>query len=45
MDLKARIEAVLFVTGKAVDLKEIARILEADEQEVEDAMLSLMYRC
>ncbi len=42
MDLKARIEAVLFVTGKAVDLKEIARILEADEQEVEDAMLSLI---
>lgn len=42
MDLKARIEAVLFVTGKAVDLKEIARILEADEQEVEDAMLALI---
>lgn len=42
MDLKARIEAVLFVTGKAVDLKEIARILETDEQEVEDAMLSLI---
>ena len=42
MDLKARIEAVLFVTGRAVDLKEIALILEADEQEVEDAMLSLI---
>lgn len=42
MDLKARIEAVLFVTGRAVDLKEIAAILEADEQEVEDAMLSLI---
>lgn len=42
MDLKARIEAVLFVTGKAVELKEIAIILEADEQEVEDAMLSLI---
>ena len=42
MDLKARIEAVLFVTGRAVDLKEIATILEADEQEVEDAMLSLI---
>lgn len=42
MDLKAKIEAVLFVTGKAVDLKEIATILEADEQEVEDAMLSLI---
>ena len=42
MDLKSRIEAVLFVTGRAVDLKEIAKILEADEQEVEDAMLSLI---
>lgn len=42
MDLKARIEAVLFVTGKAVQLKEIAEILEADEMEVEDEMLSLI---
>ena len=42
MDLKARIEAVLFVTGRAVELKEIATILEADEQDVEDAMLSLI---
>ena len=42
MDLKARIEAVLFVTGRAVELKEIATILETDEQEVEDAMLSLI---
>ena len=42
MDLKARIEAVLFVTGRAVSLKEIAEILEKDEQEVEDAMLSLI---
>ncbi len=42
MDLKSRIEAVLFVTGKAVDLKEIAKILEVDEQEVEEAMLSLI---
>lgn len=42
MDLKARIEAVLFVTGRAVSLKEIAEILETDEQEVEDAMLSLI---
>ena len=42
MDLKARIEAVLFVTGRAVSLKEIAEILEQDEQEVEDAMLSLI---
>ncbi len=42
MELKSRIEAVLFVTGKSVDLKEIAKILEVDEQEVEDAMLSLI---
>lgn len=42
MDLKSRIEAVLFLTGKAVELSEIAKILEADEQEVEDAMLSLI---
>jgi segregation and condensation protein B len=42
MDLKSRIEAVLFVTGRAVDLKEIAKILDTDEQEVEDAMLSLI---
>ena len=42
MDLKARIEAVLFVTGRAVSIKEIAEILERDEQEVEDAMLSLI---
>lgn len=43
MDLKSRIEAVLFVTGKAVEIKEIAGILEADEQEVEEAMLSLIF--
>ena len=42
MDLKSRIEAVLFVTGKAVSLKEISEILEADESEVEDSMLSLI---
>lgn len=42
MDLKSRIEAVLFLTGRAVELSEIAKILEADELEVEDAMLSLI---
>ena len=42
MELKSRIEAVLFVTGKAVDIKEIASILEADELEVEEAMLELI---
>ena len=42
MDLKSRIEAVLFVTGRAVDLKEIAKILDEDELKIEDAMLSLI---
>ncbi len=42
MDLKSRIEAVLFVTGRAVELSEIAKILETDEQEIEEAMLSLI---
>ncbi len=42
MDLKSRIEAVLFVTGRAVQLDEIAKILDVEEQEVEDAMLSLI---
>lgn len=41
-DLKSRIEAVLFVTAKAVEIKEISEILEADELEVENAMLDLI---
>ncbi len=42
MDLKSRIEAVLFVTGRAVELKEIAEILGAEEPEVEEAILELI---
>jgi segregation and condensation protein B len=42
MDLKSRIEAVLFVTGRAVDIKEISKILEEEEQNVEEAMLELI---
>jgi len=42
MDLKSRIEAVLFVTANAVQIGEIAQILEADEVEVENAMLDLI---
>ena len=42
MDLKSRIEAVLFVTGRAVELKEIAEILNAEETEVEEAILELI---
>jgi segregation and condensation protein B len=41
-DLKSRIEAVLFLTGKAVTLKEIAEILKAEEIEIEDSMLELI---
>ena len=43
MSLKSRIEAVLFVTGKAVTIEEIAKILETDEAETESAMLDLIY--
>ena len=42
MDLKARIEAVLFVTAKALEIKEIAEILAIDEMEAESAMLDLI---
>ncbi len=42
MDLKPRIEAVLFVTANAVQIKEIAEILEADEVDVENSMLDLI---
>ena len=41
-DLKSRIEAVLFLTGKAVTLKEIAEILKSEETEIEDSMLELI---
>ncbi len=43
MELKSRIEAVLFVTGKAVTIEEIAKILETDEEETANAMLDLIY--
>ncbi len=42
MDLKSRIEAVLFVTGRAVDIKEIAKILNVEESQAEEAMLALI---
>lgn len=41
-DLKARIEAVLFVTAKALEIKDIAEILEIDELDAETAMLDLI---
>ena len=41
--LKARIEAVLFTTAKALTISEIAEILEeADVEKVEEAMLELI---
>ncbi len=42
MDLKSRIEAVLFVTGRAVQLNEIAEILQAEEPDIEEAILELI---
>lgn len=40
--LKSRIEAVLFTTGKALQTAEIAEILETDNDSVEEAMLELI---
>ena len=41
--LKAKIEAVLFVTAKAMQPMEIASILEVDEEKIEQALLDLMF--
>ena len=40
--LKTRIEAVLFTTGKALQTEEIAEILETDTDSIEEAMLELI---
>lgn len=42
MTLKSKIEAVLFVTAKAMQVTEIAEILKEDELVVEDALLELI---
>jgi len=42
MSLKEKIETVLYVTRKALKLKEIAEILGADEIDVESEMLDLI---
>ena len=42
-NLKSKIEAVLFVTSKAMQPNEIAEILNADVEEVESALLDLMF--
>ncbi len=41
--LKSKIEAVLFVTSKAMQPSEIAQILELEEEVVESALLDLMF--
>lgn len=43
MTLKSRVEAVLFITGRAVEAKEIAEILGEEETVVEEALLELMF--
>ena len=40
--LKSRIEAVLFITAKVLQIKDIAEILEEDEDKVEEALLELI---
>ena len=40
--LKSRIEAVLFVTAKALTLEEIATYLDKEPEEVEQALLDLI---
>ena len=40
--LKARIEAVLYLTRRALSAKEIGEILEVDAADVEDALLELI---
>ena len=41
--LKSKIEAVLFVTSRAMTIKEISEILNQDEMNVESALLDLMF--
>ncbi len=40
--LKGRIEAALFITGRALSLKEVADIVEASIDDVQEALLALM---
>jgi len=41
--LKSKVEAVLFITSKAMQPNEIAEILEVNQEEVEQALLELMF--
>ncbi len=42
-NLKSKVEAVLFVTAKAMQPAEIAEILNVEESDVESALLDLMF--
>ena len=42
-NLKAKIEAVLFITSKAMQPAEIAEILNTEEDKITDALLDLMF--
>lgn len=42
MSLKARIEAVLFITAQALEVKDIAEVLQEEEEIVEEALLELI---
>ena len=37
--LKSKIEAVLFITSKAMQVEEIAQILEIEEEQAQEALL------
>lgn len=42
MSLKARIEAVLFITAQALEVKDIAEILKEEDDVIEEALLELI---
>lgn len=42
MSLKAKIEAVLFITAQALEVKDIAEILKEEEDIIEEALLELI---
>lgn len=41
--LKSKIEAVLFITSRAMQVDEIVQILEVEEERVQEALLDLMF--
>ena len=42
MNLKARVEAALFASGKALNINEVSEIIKASIEETEDALLELI---